>query len=337
MLSGINYPWSMFEGKPNYGCDFGVNVWGSHAGVTAHLGEVRADFEAIADIGLDVVRWFVFTDGRGGVRWEGERPSGLADGFFDDMDAALGIATETGTRLCLVLFDYSWFLSRADRPGVPLPEWLATTGSLARLIGALIDPLLDRYGTGGAQAALGRAIHSIDVINEPDWITRGLTPDRWQGFMPGKGRRPALSRGDLRMFVGDIADRVHRQTGALVTVGGARVTSVREWEEPAYGLDFVQVHSYPDIRYPQRDRNLFGVRMSQLGLSKPLLIGEFPANGDSQHPADHQPIPASLTDYLNFARDAGYLGAWPWSFKGVDAFGAVNADRMRAVLKPHRA
>ena len=45
MISGINYPWSVFQGKPNYGCDFGWNKWDSHAGVTAHLDEVRADFQ----------------------------------------------------------------------------------------------------------------------------------------------------------------------------------------------------------------------------------------------------------------------------------------------------
>ncbi len=38
----------------------------------------------------------------------------------------------------------------------------------------------------------------------------------------------------------------------------------------------------------------------------------------------------SLADYLNGARAGAYLGAWPWSFKGVDACGAVDADALRA-------
>ena len=29
-------------------------------------------------------------------------------------------------------------------------------------------------------------------------------------------------------------------------------------------------------------------------------------------------------DYQALVRDGGYLGAWPWSFKGVDAFGSVD-------------
>ena len=37
----------------------------------------------------------------------------------------------------------------------------------------------------------------------------------------------------------------------------------------------------------------------------------------------------SLDDYLRLARDGGYLGAWPWSFKGTDAFGAVDLTTLR--------
>lgn len=333
MLGGVNYPWTTFQGKPNYGCDFGLNVWGSHAGVSAHVDDIRADFAEMADIGLDVVRWFVLTDGRGGVSWDVENgPSGLADGFFDDMDAALEVATASGLRLCLVLFDYPWFQPRTDWPGITLPDWTWTPDSFGRLVEVVVDPLLDRYGSRGPCASIGRAVHSFDVINEPDWITRGLAPDRWRAFRPGSGPRPPLSRRDLRVFVGTIADRVHRASDALVTVGGARVASAREWEDPAYQLDFVQVHSYPDVRDARRDRNLFAAGDPGLVLTKPLVIGEFPANGDSQHPADHQPIAASLDDYLTLAKRSGYLSAWPWSFKGVDEFGALDAARMRAIL-----
>jgi hypothetical protein len=31
----------------------------------------------------------------------------------------------------------------------------------------------------------------------------------------------------------------------------------------------------------------------------------------------------TIADYLQLAREGGYLGAWPWSFKGVDTFGVV--------------
>ena len=42
MIDGINYPWTIYDGRANYGCDFGRNKWDSHTGVTAHADDVRA-------------------------------------------------------------------------------------------------------------------------------------------------------------------------------------------------------------------------------------------------------------------------------------------------------
>jgi hypothetical protein len=331
-VTGINYPWSIVNGSPNYGCDFGHNVWRGHSGVTTHADDVRRDFEAMASIGLEVVRWFVFTDGRGGVQWDDDGGvGGLALAFFDDMDAALEIARDASVRLCLVLFDYAWMMPREehDQAGALLyrtrPDLFSTPIGCRQVIESLIDPLLERYGVGGAKQALGEAIHSIDVMNEPDWVTRGLS--RPQG---------PFSRTVLRAFVGAVADRVHEKSHALVTLGGGRVRFASEWDDPSYGLDFIQVHSYPDIRHPRRDTMLMGRPWASLGVSKPVLIGECPGNADRQHPPDHFPPAFSLSDYLDLARDAGYLGAWPWSFKGVDAFGAVDTEAFRGWISADR-
>lgn len=247
MIAGINYPWTVVNGRPNYGCDCGRNIWNSHTGVSTHVDEVRADLETMAALGIEVARWFVFTDGRGGVRW-----------------------------------------------------------------GALIEPLLDAYGTGGPRADLGQAIHSFDVINEPDWVTAGLEPPLG---------RDTLSIDQLRAFVGDVSARIHARSPALVTLGGERVRFASEWDHPAYALDFIQVHSYPDVRYQDRDTSVFGCSAASFGLSKPLLIGKHAAS-PRQHPPDHLPPAYWPEDYQGLVREGGYLGAWPWSFKGVDAFGA---------------
>ena len=284
-IQGVNYPWTVYQGRPNYGCDFGHNKWNSHSGVTAHLDEVRADFEGMAAAGFEVTRWFVFTDGRGGVDWQGSGElAGVADRFTEDMDAAVDIAAATGVRLCLVLVDFTWLDDPARRAA------LETTAFIDRVL----DPFLDRYGAH-------EAIHSYDVINEPDW-------------------RPEWPIENLRAFVGAAADRIHSKSRALVTLGGGRVRNAKEWDDPAYGLDFAQVHSYPDVRYPDRDDLLFGRTAASFGLTKPLLIGECPSD-PRRHPEGHLSPAYSLDDYLSLAREGGYLGAWPWSFKGVDAFG----------------
>jgi hypothetical protein len=303
VIAGINYPWSSVHGRPNYGCDFGRNIWNSHTGVSTHVDEVRADFAAMAAMGFEVARWFMLTDGRGGIRWGRDgRVEGLDEEFFADMDAALGCARDSGVRLCLVLFDYAWMHHPARQAG------------LADAVERLVDPLLAVYGTSGSRAELGRAIHSFDVINEPDWVTEGLEPNP---------DHPLLALDALRSFVGSVASRVHAQSEALVTLGGGRVRFAAEWDHPGYGLDFIQVHSYPDVRYQDRDVMLFGRTAESFGLSKPILIGEHPAH-PRQHPPDHLPPAYSAQDYQALAQEGGYLGAWPWSFKGVDYFGGVS-------------
>lgn len=290
MIPGINYPWTIFQGRANYGCDFGRNKWNSHAGVTAHLDEVRADFNEMAARGVAVARWFVFTDGRGGLEWNaaGELV-GVDPLFLDDMDAAIDIASTSGVRLCLVLVDFAW-LDDAQRVAA------LNAGAFAERV---LEPLLDHYGQV-------EGIHSYDVINEPEW-------------------RPSWPIDQRRAFVGDCAQRIHGRSTALVTAGGGRVRSASEWDRPDYGLDFVQVHSYPDVRYPNRDDTVFGRTAASFGLSKPLLIGECPWH-PRLHPEGLLSPAYTLDDYLALARDGGYLGAWPWSFKGVDAFGAVAAQ-----------
>jgi hypothetical protein len=297
VIAGINYPWTVFQGQPNYGCDFGRNRWDSHTGVSCHHAEVRADFSSMAAAGIEVARWFVFTDGRGGLDWtaSGEL-AGLNASFGADMDAALEIAGETGVRLCLVLIDFAWLDDPARRASI----------RSAAFLDRVLDPFLDRYGRHPA-------IHSLDVINEPDWVTEGLATDP---------NRAAWTIAELRAFVGAASHRIHGASDGLVTLGGGQVRFAREWDDPAYALDFIQVHSYPDVRYPDRDDSVFGRTAADFGLSKPLLIGECPSNPRA-HPEGHLSPAYTLDDYLSLARDGGYLGAWPWSFKGVDAFGAV--------------
>src|SRR5688572_4078155 len=48
LIRGINYPWTVFDGRANYGCDFGRNKWNSHTGVSAHAQDVRDDFAAMS-------------------------------------------------------------------------------------------------------------------------------------------------------------------------------------------------------------------------------------------------------------------------------------------------
>lgn len=302
MNRGINYPWTVFEGRANYGCDFGRNRWNSHTGVTANVRDVRDDFTRMSAAGVEVARWFLFTDGRGGITWTAEGSiAGLDTAFCADMDAALDIAASCGMRICFVLIDYLWFDDPARRLAL-----LDRRGD-SEFLDRVLDPFLERYGRSPA-------IHSLDVINEPDWVIGGLAPDRRRAVWP-------LER--LRAFAGLMTARIRARSTAPITLGGARVSAVREWDDPVYDLDFIQVHSYPDVRRPSGDDTVFGKTAADFRLSKPLLIGECPSH-PRLHPAAHLSPAYTLADYLALARDGGYMGAWPWSFKGTDAFGATD-------------
>ena len=302
VIRGINYPWTVFDGRANYGCDFGRNRWDSHTGVTANLAAVGGDFAALGDARIEAARWFVFTDGRGGIEWNADGSiAGLDSVFSNDMDAALEIASSHGVRLCLVVLDYLWFddpqrrLALLDREGE------------SAFLDRVLEPFLDRYGQSAA-------IHSFDLVNEPDWRVRELATNRRRAVWP-------IAR--LREFAGMMSKRIRRYSKALITIGGGRVSAAGEWDHPIYDLDFIQIHSYPDVRHPFRDATVFGRTAADFGVSKPLLIGEFPSN-PRVHPAEHLSPAYTVADYLALARDGGYMGAWPWSFKGTDAFGGVD-------------
>jgi len=67
-----------------------------------------------------------------------------------------------------------------------------------------------------------------------------------------------------------------------------------------------------------------------LGMRHGVILGEFPGNGPAQHPDGAAPPPTTLGDYLEFAVNAGYAGAWPWSFSGTDGYGRLPEEPLRA-------
>jgi hypothetical protein len=127
---------------------------------------------------------------------------------------------------------------------------------------------------------------------------------------------------------------VHRHTSALTTLGCARLHNLWAWDDAALGLDLLQLHSYPDARRPARE-DVFGTPACALGVRRGVILGEFPGNGATQHPAGTSPPDRTLDEYLEFALAGGYAGAWPWSFSGTDGYGRLPADALRRFAAKH--
>jgi hypothetical protein len=330
-LHGCNYPWSTDGDTVFYGLDFGANVWGSHRGVSMRRAAIARDFAEMAALGFTVARWFVFCDGRAGIIYDDRGlPAGHDAFLFSDLDAALETAREAGIRIDFVLLDHQWMFSGIHHTladpvtgvvhEVRLPEGrarvLLSAAGRDALFDCVILPMVRRYGPSGARADLGPAILAYEFMNEPDFVV-----DEWERDLSARVTRP-LSFEVLAGLVSRLSDIVH--TGhphVLTTLGCARVHNLWAWDDDALGLDVLQVHSYPDLRRPEREDDVFGTPAAALGVRRPVILGEFPGN--------------TLDEYLEFAVNEGYAGGWPWSFSGTDAYGRLPVEPLRRFAERH--
>lgn len=279
--TGINLPWL------RYGGDFGANRWQPDGGVgqPERRAALRATLAELADRGFTVVRWFMLADGRAGLA---ESPAGEVVGLdpwvFRDADAAVEELDGAGLRAIFVLFDFHWFRRGRVIDGVRTRGrglLAADPEQRPRLLERILAPLLSRYGGHGS-------ILAWDVVNEPEWVTRGLR------LLP---RRSDVPRLVMRAFIRDVVGLIHGQTSHAATVGSASASTLGLVE--GLGLDVYQVHWYDRLaKHAPLDRPV-----GSLGLDRPLVLGEFPTRGSSRTPGE----------ILEMARQAGYAGALAWS------------------------
>ncbi|OFW13625.1 MAG: hypothetical protein A3F70_10945 [Acidobacteria bacterium RIFCSPLOWO2_12_FULL_67_14] len=344
-LHGCNYPWSTDGVTAFYGLDFGANVWGTHLGVSTRREAVAADLAGMAALGFTVVRWFLFCDGRAGIVYdERELPLGPDAHLFADTDAALELASQAGIQIDFVLLDHHWMFSgirqtiadpamgvlhEARLPEGRAPVLLSAAGRDA-LFHRVLIPLVRRYGAHGDRSDLGPSIAAYELMNEPDFVV-----EEWERDLSPRVKRPL----PFELLAGQVAwlsEIVHTQhSGVLTTIGCARLHNLWAWDDDALGLDVLELHSYPDERYPERDADVFGMPASSLGVRRRVILGEFPANAPEHHPEGAVPPPWQLDEYLEFAVSAGYAGAWPWSFSGTDAYGRIPAEPLRRFAARH--
>jgi hypothetical protein len=327
-----------------YGLDFGANIWGSHLGVSTRRAAVARDFSRMAALGFTVARWFVFGDGRAGILYDDRGlPTGPDPRLFADLDAALEISRDTGVRLNLVLLDHRWMFEGVRETiadpatgallEARLPEGrsrvLHAKGGQEALLYRVFEPVMRRYGAAGDRADLASQIVAFEFMNEPDFVV-----EEWERDLSSRVARP-LPFSVLADLVTRVNALVHQHTGAGTTIGCARLHNLWAWDDPALGFDILQIHSYPDMKYPDRDVDLFGMPASTLGVQHRVILGEFPCDGARRHPPGASPPPTTLGEYLEFAVSGGYAGAWPWSFSGTDDYGTCPEEPLREFARRH--
>ena len=282
-IVGANLPWV------DYGIDFGANAWRPEGGIGNHLQRLDDEVSRLAASGVTAIRWFLFCDGRAGIRFDPSgKPLGLDDYVLRDMMAAIDTACRHGVRVMPVLLDFLWCHDATTCAGVQQggrAAVLRDTALRTDLLDRVFRPVLEQF-------ASDPTIIAWDLMNEPEWITRGLAARRRRGFVDGD---------QLHQFFEDALALVHEVATQPVTVGSAGAI----WREfyRDLGLDFYQVHWYPTLRKAP----VLETPVDALGFDKPVVLGEFPTRG------------ARPAELLDIAKEAGYAGAFYWSALANDA------------------
>ncbi len=275
-LIGANIPWL------HYGTDFGANAWRPEGGAAQPADRERLDavFARLADRGVRWVRWFLFCDGRAGIRFGGNgHPQGLDDFVMRDVEAALAVAERHGIRIMFVLLDFHWCGNATELRGVQMGGRANVLDDRSRreaLLDVVLRPVLERYGAEPS-------IFAWDVINEPEWIGRS-------------------KQAGVRALLTESIPLIHSSTVHPVTVGSAGLRWLDRYA--SLELDFYQVHWYDSLK----DQPPLETPISRLGLDRPVLLGEFPTKGSRRTP----------DDIVATARAAGYSGAFYWSVLSDD-------------------
>jgi hypothetical protein len=277
---GANLPWI------RYGIDFGANLWRSEGGIahpdSRELLDDRLAHVAAAQVSM--VRWFLLCDGRAGIRFSSDgKPLGLDDRVFPDMDAAITVLSRHRLQVMFVFLDFGWCKRATHVNGVQLGgrhRVLKVRSLRGLLLDNVFRPILERYHGEETIAAW-------DVINEPEWVTRGLGTS---------SPINSLTRPDLGAFIEETASLIHNLTVHPVTVGSAG----SRWRSfyRRLPLDFDQVHWYDSLaKAPPLE-----TPVGELGFKRPVLLGEFPVQATAR----------SVGEILETARAAGYAGAFGW-------------------------
>jgi len=290
----------------------GMNMaWGDFAKDAVNL-NVKTFKRALNDIssnGGNSMRWWVHVNGSASPTFTNGMVSGLST-EIENIKQVLDFAYERKVVICLVLWSFD-MLQDQDQDQAAMRNIVTdTTYTHAYIDNALIPLVTALKGHSG--------LLCWEICNEPEGMTTqfGWTPTR-------------VDMSDVQRFVNLLAGAIHRTApNELVTNGSwsFRANSdigdyfnyytderlITAGGDSLGVLDFYQVHYYD---WGKTDLSPFHHPASYWKLDKPILIGEFQADG----PLDKTPLEA-----YKYMYDNGYCGAWSWTWTGHDGNGDVN-------------
>lgn len=327
-LSGVNIPWH----NGAYGADFGtVEEWGNyHAYDPAATAQIFANLHAA---GVNTVRWWVFTDGRGAPEFDsvsGGGVTGFDTDFLSSIDSAVTLAEQYDIYLVFNLWDFGMLDDENPDAGEHAgghTDLIVETAKRQSFINNALIPMLN-HPIANTPYTIGTHPHIIawDIINEPEWAIIE------SGAVSTDISQP-VTLAQMQRFVAETAAAIHQHSNQLVTVGSASLKwnsdtvlggTANWWSDAdltpfaANGnLDFYQVHYYGWMNGDEVNWSYSPLFQSatDASLDKPTVIGEMPLNALD--------LGTSLADALDTIYANGYAGVWLWAYEedGSGAFG----------------
>ena len=277
-LHGANVPWL------NWACDFGCAT-GSGVSSGASYAALDARFAQAKAAGLHTIRWWTFEGSAWQIRTDASgTPTGVDPAVYADFDKALALAAKYDLYFDFVLFSSPTSINTA---------WETDPVKRTALANALAA-LFARY-RGNAN------LLSWEVFNEPEF-------DVWNN---------KIDQSSVQQTVREIANAVHANSTAYVTVGSAMLDGLPMWK--GQGLDYYQAHWYDYMNsggYCAICTDYSSVR-ALYDLDHPLVIGELYVGTDT---------PGRFTTFF----DKGYAGAWAWSLFPAKTSDGLAVDLTQA-------
>ena len=284
-LLGVNYPWL------HYGHDFGATAWGHDgASIEPSRRQIDADFAYLKSQGVHIVRWFLFGDCRAAPEFDDNgKVTGFDEFFYDDLDAALGVAEKHNIYLILVLLDFHLADKAKEVSGVQLggrSKMIADPAIRESFLDNALRPILEKYKKN-------RNIIAWEVMNEPEGAMT---------IPGGKWVEESVSAAEMQSFVKDVVGYIHKYSSQHATLGSASRRWLRYWTNSE--LDFYQYHYYDKME----QHSPLDYPYAKLNLDKPCIVGEFGTKNTKR----------AIAQYLNTIWKNGYAGALAWSYRAGD-------------------
>jgi Cellulase (glycosyl hydrolase family 5) len=280
-LFGVNMPWLSWTD------DFGA---GGNGGVSVKVGELDAKLQSAKDAGMHVIRWWVFEGGSPHIERDASgTPIGLDPNVYADLDVALAEADKFD-----VYYDFVLFGGTNDDPITH--EWWEDEAKRTALV-QVLTPLFQNYASNAR-------VYTWEIVNEPEL----------------QSRNGQTTVAGMLATVDALAEAVHANSQAMVTVGSTQIEDMQTWV--GHPLDYYSPHYYDHSDPGMRDPFNTPASASTPD-GKPVVIGEFQASNG----LDPEPRARWQTLYAS-----GYAGAWSWSLSPEHAADGLSTDLAAAAI-----